>query len=70
WGGAMVGYCLARSVTMNPQISMVLAPGEWFWFQQPLYKYNLFIRIYLTTIGGIFALLQFLPAIRRVIIFL
>ncbi|KAJ7730867.1 hypothetical protein DFH07DRAFT_158788 [Mycena maculata] len=68
WGGALVGYCLARSVTMNPhpaRISIVLAPGEWFWFQLPLYKYNLFIHIYLTTIGGIFAPLQFLPAIRR-----
>ncbi|KAJ7119483.1 hypothetical protein C8R44DRAFT_624333 [Mycena epipterygia] len=66
WGGALVGYCLARSVTMNPgKIANLLVPGEWFWFSHPLYKINLFIHIYLTTIGGIGAVLQFLPAIRR-----
>ncbi|KAJ7641353.1 hypothetical protein FB45DRAFT_737652 [Roridomyces roridus] len=68
WGGALVGFCLARSVTMNPhpaRIASLLVPGEWFWFQRPLYKYNLFIHIYLTTLGGIGAPLQFLPAMRR-----
>jgi len=66
WGGALVGYCLARSPTMNPaKIANLLVPGEWFWFAHPVYKINLFIHIYLTTIGGIGAVLQFLPAIRR-----
>ncbi|KAJ7916560.1 hypothetical protein B0H13DRAFT_1997740 [Mycena leptocephala] len=68
WGGALVGFCLARSVTMNPNPSKIAAqliPGEWFWFQQPMYKINLFIHIYLTTIGGIMVLLQFFPAMRR-----
>jgi len=53
---------------MNPhpaRIASLLVPGEWFWFQRPLYKYNLFIHIYLTTLGGIGAPLQFLPAMRR-----
>ncbi|KAJ7640161.1 hypothetical protein B0H17DRAFT_960598 [Mycena rosella] len=64
-GGALVGFCLARSMTMNPgRIADLLVPGEWFWFRQPLYKVNLFIHIYLTTIGGIFALIQFFPTIR------
>ncbi|KAJ7902703.1 hypothetical protein B0H14DRAFT_2667312 [Mycena olivaceomarginata] len=66
WGGAMVGFCLARSVTMNPgTIAAQLIPGEWFWFREPMYKINLFIHIYLTILGGIFAVLQFFPAIRR-----
>jgi len=66
WGGALVGFCLARSVTMNPgKIAALLVPGEWFWFRQPMYKINLFIHIYLTTLGGIGAVLQFFPAIRR-----
>ncbi|KAJ7471829.1 hypothetical protein FB451DRAFT_308808 [Mycena latifolia] len=66
WGGALVGFCLARSITMNPgRTASLLVPGEWFWFRQPMYKINLFIHIYLTTIGGIGALFQFFPAIRR-----
>ncbi|KAK7018627.1 hypothetical protein R3P38DRAFT_3399312 [Favolaschia claudopus] len=69
WGGALVGFSLARSVAMNPKpksIAAELVPGEWFWFQQPLYKINLFFHIYLTTFGGLCAVLQFFPAIRRV----
>lgn len=53
---------------MNPNPSKIAAqliPGEWFWFKQPMYKINLFIHIYLTTIGGIMVLLQFFPAMRR-----
>ncbi|KAJ6602490.1 hypothetical protein DFH09DRAFT_899971 [Mycena vulgaris] len=71
WGGAMIGFCLARSVTMNPsQIANLLVPGEWFWFREPMYKVNIFIHIYLTTIGGIGALFQFFPAIRRRYVFI
>jgi len=56
---------------MNPaKIAGLLTPGEWFWFHQPMYKINLFIHIYLTTLGGIGAFLQFLPAIRRKIVIL
>jgi len=66
WGGALVGFCLARSITMNPSgIANNLVPGEWFGFRQPLYKITLFIHIYLTTFGGIFSVLQFFPALRR-----
>ncbi|KAJ7471828.1 hypothetical protein FB451DRAFT_308783 [Mycena latifolia] len=71
WGGALVGFCLARSITMNPgRIANLLVPGEWFWFREPMYKINLFIHIYLTTIGGIGALFQFFPAIRRRFVFI
>ncbi|KAF7313261.1 hypothetical protein MKEN_01013000 [Mycena kentingensis (nom. inval.)] len=66
WGGAMVGFSLARSVTMNPsKLPGLLVPGEWFWFKAPLYKVNLLIHIYLTILGGIGAIFQFFPAIRR-----
>ncbi|KAJ7280352.1 hypothetical protein C8J57DRAFT_124012 [Mycena rebaudengoi] len=66
FGGAQVGFCLARSIAMNPsKTESTIAPGEFFWFRQPMYKINLFIHIYLTTIGGIGAILQFLPALRR-----
>ncbi|KAJ7659023.1 hypothetical protein DFH06DRAFT_435326 [Mycena polygramma] len=65
-GGALIGFCLARSTAMRPsETSSLLPPGEWFWFSQPTYKINLFIHIYLSTIGGIMAVLQFLPAIRQ-----
>ncbi|KAJ7334736.1 hypothetical protein DFH08DRAFT_965484 [Mycena albidolilacea] len=51
---------------MNPgTIAAQLIPGEWFWFRESMYKVNLFIHIYLTILGGIFAVLQFFPAIRR-----
>ncbi|KAF7338935.1 hypothetical protein MVEN_01969600 [Mycena venus] len=66
WGGALVGVCLARTITMNPgRLPHLLIPGEWFWLSQSIYKPNLFIHIYLATFGGIAALFQFLPAIRR-----
>ncbi|KAJ6518309.1 hypothetical protein C8R47DRAFT_960113 [Mycena vitilis] len=66
WGGALIGFCLARSTAMRPsETSSLLPPGEWLWFNQPTYKINLFIHIYLSTIGGIMAVLQFLPAIRQ-----
>jgi len=40
-------------------------PGEWFWYQQSLYKPCIFIHIYLSIFSGIFAVFQFIPAIRR-----
>ncbi|KAF7351675.1 hypothetical protein MSAN_01600400 [Mycena sanguinolenta] len=66
WGGALIGICLARTPTFNPsRISHYLIPGEWFSFSQPLFKIPLFIHIYLATFGGIGAVFQFIPAIRR-----
>ncbi|KAJ7347607.1 hypothetical protein DFH08DRAFT_868325 [Mycena albidolilacea] len=66
WGGALFGFCLARAMAMNPgRTPHLLVPGEWFWLSQSIYKPNLFIHIYLATFGGIGALFQFLPVIRR-----
>ncbi|KAJ7898575.1 hypothetical protein B0H14DRAFT_3853017 [Mycena olivaceomarginata] len=52
----------ALDIDLTPGTSMA---GEWFWFNQPTYKVNLFIHIYLSTLGGIGAVFQFIPAIRR-----
>jgi hypothetical protein len=40
-------------------------PGEWHWYKQTLYKPCLFIHIYCTIPGGILAVFQFIPGIRR-----
>ncbi|KAF7293184.1 hypothetical protein HMN09_01196400 [Mycena chlorophos] len=66
WGGALIGFSLARAVTLDPSTwKDQLVPGEWFWFQHSSYKINLAIHITLTIVGGIFGVLQFIPAIRR-----
>ncbi|KAF8175980.1 hypothetical protein K438DRAFT_1607983 [Mycena galopus ATCC 62051] len=66
FGGALIGICLARAPSMNPAVTPhLLAPGEWFSFAQPLFKIPLFIHIYVATFGGIGAVFQFIPAIRR-----
>ncbi|KAG8907595.1 hypothetical protein FRB99_003519 [Tulasnella sp. 403] len=66
FGGALVGFCLARAFMMNPaNVEHKTVPGEWFWYRQRLYKPNIFLHIYLTCIAGFFAVFQFIPAIRR-----
>ncbi|KAJ7259799.1 hypothetical protein C8J57DRAFT_1004423, partial [Mycena rebaudengoi] len=64
FSGALIGFCLGRAATMDPAKAASVA-GERFWFSQPLYKVNLFLHIYLTTLGGICAVVQFLPVLRR-----
>jgi len=66
FGGALIGFCLARSPMMSPaRFREKTVAGEWFWYRQPLYKPSAFIHIYLSTISGIFSVLQFIPGIRR-----
>jgi hypothetical protein len=66
FGGALIGFCLARSIMMNPaNVRNMTISGEWFWYRQSLYKPCIFIHIYASIISGIFAVFQFLPAIRR-----
>ncbi|KAF9261100.1 hypothetical protein L218DRAFT_961788 [Marasmius fiardii PR-910] len=66
FGGALFGFCLARSLLMDPiKMRKLTVPGEFFWFELPLYKYNYIIHIYLSIIGGIFSGAQFVPTIRR-----
>ncbi|KAI3612079.1 hypothetical protein WG66_016170 [Moniliophthora roreri] len=66
FGGALVGYCLARSLLMNPgKMRSMTTPGEFFWFNIQLFRINYILHIYLTVLGGIFVGIQFLPMIRR-----
>ncbi|KAL0575729.1 hypothetical protein V5O48_006242 [Marasmius crinis-equi] len=67
FGGALFGFCLARSLLMDagPKMRENTVAGEFFWFDMPLYKYNYIIHIYLSIIGGIFSGAQFVPTIRR-----
>ncbi|KAJ8085529.1 hypothetical protein PM082_004347 [Marasmius tenuissimus] len=65
--GALLGFCLARSMLMDAGQKMrsMTVAGEFFWFEMPLYKYNYIIHIWTSIIGGIFSGAQFVPAIRR-----
>ena len=106
FGGALIGYCLARTMMLDPaKVPTLLVPGrlfptslcfrtvrwfchyqgEWFWLRRRLYNICIFMHIYLgisksrfesywwwvwysyfTSVSGIFAVFQFIPAIRRV----
>jgi hypothetical protein len=67
FGGALVGFCLARTMMMKPSNVRTMTvsgqyifaslfgskvpwlcyfPGEWFWYQQGMYKPSIFIHIY------------------------
>jgi hypothetical protein len=66
FGGTLIGFCLARTIMMNPaNVRDKTVQGEWFWYRQRLYKPCIFIHVYLSIISGIFAVFQFIPAIRR-----
>lgn len=48
-GGALLGFCLARSMTLNPKLlEPNTIPGEFFWFGRPKFKINFSIHIYLS----------------------
>ncbi|KAG9121330.1 hypothetical protein FRC07_002745 [Ceratobasidium sp. 392] len=66
FGGALLGFCLARVIMMAPSnVETMTVPGEWYWYRKPLFKQCIFIHIYLNIIAGIFAVFQFIPMIRR-----
>ncbi|KAK0186325.1 hypothetical protein F5146DRAFT_1065487 [Armillaria mellea] len=66
FGGALLGFCLFCARMMNFALMQKYAPaGQWFWYSQKMMKVNYAIHIYTSVFGGIFALFQFLPAIRR-----
>ncbi|KAK0451327.1 uncharacterized protein EV420DRAFT_712239 [Desarmillaria tabescens] len=66
FGGALAGFCLYSARTMNFTLMEKYAPpGQWFWYNQKIFKAPYAIHIYTAVIGGIFSLFQFLPAIRR-----
>jgi len=66
FGGALIGFCFGRTMMMNPaNIRDLTISGEWFWYRQRMYKPCIIIHVYLSIISGVFAVFQFLPAIRR-----
>ncbi|KAF9029709.1 hypothetical protein BDZ89DRAFT_927858, partial [Hymenopellis radicata] len=67
FGGALLGFCLFYCQMFNMAVMQTMTiPGEWFWLgTKKFFHVNYSIHIYLSCIGGIFVLLQFLPAIRR-----
>ncbi|KAF9258562.1 hypothetical protein L218DRAFT_729626 [Marasmius fiardii PR-910] len=70
FGGALLGYCLAKSFFMDSKKRMELTTaGELFWFNRAPYKATYIIHIFLSILGGIFVGSQFIPAIRRQFMF-
>ncbi|PBK89724.1 hypothetical protein ARMGADRAFT_935385 [Armillaria gallica] len=66
FGGALLGYCLFHAPMMNMKtMERLTVPGEWFWLSKNGFKVAYPMHVYLSIIGGIFVLLQFIPAIRR-----
>lgn len=41
-----------------------LAPGEWYWFSRPLYKFGIILHLVTVLPCGFLAVFQFVPAIR------
>jgi len=66
FGGALIGFCLGRTMMMDPNnVQNLTIPGEWFWYRQTPFKPCILIHIYSLIPGGILVVLQFIPAIRR-----
>ncbi|KEP50112.1 putative transmembrane protein [Rhizoctonia solani 123E] len=62
FGGAMVGYSLAKSPSMSFKQSLrQLFPGEGFWFEQNFWKINLMIHVFASLPASFFSVFCFLP---------
>ncbi|CUA78413.1 hypothetical protein RSOLAG22IIIB_07066 [Rhizoctonia solani] len=62
FGGAILGYSLAKSPTMRFQTLLkILFPGEGFWFEQTFWKINLMIHIFTCIPASFFSVFCFLP---------
>ncbi|KAJ1310734.1 hypothetical protein OPQ81_009256 [Rhizoctonia solani] len=65
FGGAMVGFALARYMYLNPSIMIKsIAPGEGYWFQRGVYHAGILVHVATTLTAGIIAVAQFIPIIR------
>ncbi|KAF5368089.1 hypothetical protein D9758_004411 [Tetrapyrgos nigripes] len=75
-GGALLGFCLARAFNMNGRIRREQTPpgtiyaSDFRWFDLAPYRVSYIMHIYTTIIGGILVGLQFLPTIRRNVIWI
>ncbi|CAE6477737.1 unnamed protein product [Rhizoctonia solani] len=62
FGGAILGYCLARSPLMNfKELLKLSVPGEGFWFEQKFWKINLMIHVFASIPASFFSVFCFLP---------
>ncbi|KAG8935319.1 hypothetical protein FRC01_003071 [Tulasnella sp. 417] len=62
-------FCLMFIVMMNGlnfigNLSIRFAPGEWYWFRQPFYKFGIILHLATILPCGFLAVFQFVPAIR------
>ncbi|KDN41394.1 hypothetical protein RSAG8_07509, partial [Rhizoctonia solani AG-8 WAC10335] len=65
FGGAMVGFALARYMYVNPSLMLKgIAPGEGYWFQRGVYHAGILVHVATTPTAGIIAVTQFVPIIR------
>jgi len=66
FGGALVGFVLARSQSLNPNnFHSQLLLGEAFWATREPWKGLLVTHVACSFFGGILVIWQFVPAIRR-----
>ncbi|CAE6525619.1 unnamed protein product [Rhizoctonia solani] len=69
FGGAMVGFALARYMYLNPSHMINgIAPGEGYWFQRGVYRVGIILHVATTLTAGIIAVTQFVPIIRYKVI--
>ncbi|KAG8680988.1 hypothetical protein FRC09_017837, partial [Ceratobasidium sp. 395] len=65
FGGAMVGFALARFMFLHPPTMLEkIAPGEAYHMSTHLYKTAMLIHLATVLPAGILATLQFIPLIR------
>lgn len=64
--GPMIAFCLARIpyLAIDTFYRTHAAPGEWFYFRQPLYRTALAIHLLSVIPAGLLATLQFTPLVR------
>lgn len=67
FGGAMIGFALGRYPYFNLKYAQTHLGGvqNWYWYNQSLYHYGLFLHLGGVVPGGTLAVFQFLPIIRK-----
>ncbi|KAF7194141.1 hypothetical protein HII31_04497 [Pseudocercospora fuligena] len=67
FGGALLGFCLARASYMNVNQNFIPAagPGESYWYKQDWYNIGIHIHLLTCIPAGLLAPFQFLPVIRH-----
>jgi uncharacterized membrane protein len=65
--GAMFGFCLARTpyLAIDSYFRENIAPGEWFYFRQSLYRAGITLHLAVVIPAGMLAAVQFTPVLRH-----